>query len=65
MEPTLLDELKTQIKSLSTEDQDHLASMLLMERLKRNKLIMPTLHKRVDDADPVNWKAMEQDTIFK
>ncbi|MBT8036973.1 MAG: hypothetical protein KJO21_05465 [Verrucomicrobiae bacterium] len=54
-----LESLKTSIRQLPPADQDHLASMLLMERLKRNQLIMPALHQRIDDSDPKNWEPWE------
>ncbi|MDC0088003.1 hypothetical protein OAI07_00515 [Akkermansiaceae bacterium] len=60
MELSPLDELSAQIRKLSNSDQDYLASMLLMERLKRNKLVMPTLHKRIDDAEVSDWKSWDK-----
>jgi len=51
-----LDPLKESIRKLSAKEQDHLASFLLMERLKRNTLNMKALHQRVEDADPENWE---------
>jgi len=36
-----------------------MAGFLLVERLKRNSLIMPTLHKRIEDSDPENWQALK------
>ncbi len=59
MELSPLDELSAQIRKLSAADQDQLASMLLMERLKRNKLVMPTIHQRIDDAEADNWQAWD------
>lgn len=56
MDTSSIDELSQQLRKLSAADQDYLASILLMERLKRNKLVMPTLHKRIDDAENDNWK---------
>jgi len=55
-----LEEIQSAIKNLSHAEQDHLAGFLLMERLKRNQLIMPTLHQRIEDADPKNWQTWEQ-----
>jgi hypothetical protein len=54
-----IEQLKTTIRNLPPATQDMLAGMLLMERLKRNKLIMPDIHKRIEDADPENWKTWE------
>ena len=55
-----LENLKATLRKLPAASQDHLAGMLLMERLKRNQLVMPDLHKRVEDADPENWQTWEQ-----
>lgn len=55
-----LETLKETICQLPAEDQDHLASFLLMERLKRNTLNIKALHQRVEDADPENWKSWEK-----
>ncbi|MGJ8677173.1 MAG: hypothetical protein ACSHX0_06630 [Akkermansiaceae bacterium] len=55
-----LEELTAKIRALSQADQDYIASMLLMERLKRNKLVMPTLHQRIDDSEGENWKSFDQ-----
>ena len=55
-----LDNLKATLRQLPSDEQDNLASFLLMERLKRNKLIMPALHQRVEDADPANWQSWEK-----
>jgi hypothetical protein len=60
MDLEALENLKATIRKLPAEDQDNLAGMLLMERLKRNKLIMPEIHKRIEDADPENWKTWEK-----
>jgi len=60
MEISPLEELSAKIRKLPAAEQDYLASMLLMERLKRNKLVMPTLHQRIDDADVDNWKQWEK-----
>lgn len=59
-----LDHLKTIIRALPSGQQDNLAAMLLMERLKRNQLIMPDIHSRVEDSDPKNWQEW-QDTKNK
>ena len=55
-----LDDLKDAIGKLSTNEQDHLAGFLLMLRLKRNQLVMPHIHQRVEDADPKNWETLEK-----
>ncbi len=55
-----LETLKAIIKELPHDKQDHLAGFLLMERLKRNKLIMPALHARIDDSNPENWQSWEK-----
>ena len=55
-----LDNLKATLRSLPAATQDNLAALLLMERLKRNKLVMPDIHKRVEDADPANWQSWEK-----
>lgn len=55
-----LDNLKTTLRSLPAATQDNLAALLLMERLKRNKLVMPDIHKRIEDADPDNWQSWEK-----
>ncbi len=63
MDPELIDQvetLKATLRQLPKEEQDHLASFLFMERLKRNKLVMPTLHQRIEDADADNWKSWEK-----
>ncbi len=54
-----LEQIKQSLLRLSSEDQDHMAGFLLVERLKRNSLIMPTLHKRIEDSDPENWQALK------
>lgn len=56
-----LEQLKATARQLSSSEQDHLAGFLLMERLKRNTLVMPALHQRIEDADPENWSSW-QDT---
>lgn len=55
-----LESLQAAIRQLPADEQDHLAGMLLMERLKRNQLIMPALHQRIEDADPKNWQPWEK-----
>jgi len=60
MDLEALENLKATIRKLPAADQDNLAGMLLMERLKRNKLIMPDIHKRVEDGDPENWQTWEK-----
>ena len=45
-----LEQIKESLSQLSAEDQDHVAGFLLVERLKRNRLVMPSLHYRF--ADP-------------
>ena len=55
-----LENLKATIRKLPPASQDNLAGLLLMERLKRNKLLMPDIHKRVEDADPENWPTWEK-----
>jgi len=59
MDLDTLEELKTTIRKLPPATQDMLAGMLLMERLKRNKLVMPDIHKRIEDSDPKNWQPWE------
>lgn len=59
MEASDLEQIKQSLLRLSSEDQDHMAGFLLVERLKRNSLIMPTLHKRIEDSDPENWQALK------
>ena len=61
----LLDDIKSSLSELSAEEQDHLAGFLLIERLKRNQLVMPALHQRIEDADPDNWETLKksQDSI--
>ncbi|MGB1874401.1 MAG: hypothetical protein ACPH5P_05300 [Akkermansiaceae bacterium] len=56
MDADHLDELKQSLGRLSPGEQDQLAGFLLVERLKRNSLVMPALHKRIDDSDPDNWQ---------
>ncbi|MDG1357603.1 MAG: hypothetical protein P8P36_05365 [Akkermansiaceae bacterium] len=59
MDVTELDQLKECLRKLPPEDQDHMAGFLLVERLKRNSLVMPALHKRVEDSDPENWQTLK------
>jgi hypothetical protein len=54
-----LERIKESLSQLSAEDQDHVAGFLLVERLKRNSLVMPSLHKRVEDSDPENWQTLK------
>ena len=54
-----IEELKAAIRQLPAKAQDHIAGMLLMERIKRNQLVMPVIHQRIDDADPENWQSWE------
>ena len=54
-----LEQIKESLSQLSAEDQDHVAGFLLVERLKRNSLVMPSLHKRVEDSDPENWQTLK------
>lgn len=56
MDSEQIDELKQTLGRLSPDEQDQLAGFLLVERLKRNSLVMPSLHKRVEDSDPDNWQ---------
>lgn len=55
-----LEQLKQTLRQLPPATQDSLAGLLLVERLKRNRLIMPDLHQRMDDADPKKWQSWEQ-----
>ena len=55
-----LEQLQAEIARLSDAEQDQLAGFLLMQRLKRNKLIMPAIHQRIEDADPDNWETLEK-----
>lgn len=59
MNEELLEELKSSLGKLTAPEQDHIASFLMMERLRRNQLVMPVMHKRIDDADPENWQTWE------
>ncbi len=59
MDVSELDQLKECLRKLPPEDQDHMAGFLLVERLKRNSLVMPVLHKRVEDSDPENWQTLK------
>ncbi len=54
-----LDQLKHTIRTLTPQEQDHLAAFLLMQRLKRNQLVMPAIHQRIEDANPDNWESWE------
>ena len=54
-----LEHIKESLSQLSADDQDHVAGFLLVERLKRNSLVMPSLHKRVEDSDPENWQTLK------
>ena len=54
-----LERIKESLSQLSAEDQDHVTGFLLVERLKRNSLVMPSLHKRVEDSDPENWQTLK------
>ncbi len=53
-----LEQLRAEISKLSDTEQDHLAGFLLMQRLKRNKLVMPAIHQRIEDANPDNWETL-------
>ena len=55
-----LDALKTKLGQLSADEQDYIAGFLLIERLKRNSLIMPVLHQRIEDASPENWQPWQK-----
>ena len=55
-----LENLKATLRKLPADTQDHLAGLLLMERLKRNKLIMPDIHQRIEDADPEKWQSWDK-----
>ncbi len=55
-----LENITSELSKLSAEEQDHLAGFLLVERMKRNQLVMPVIHKRVEDADPENWNDWEK-----
>lgn len=54
-----LEHIKESLSQLSADDQDHVAGFLLVERLKRNSLVIPSLHKRVEDSDPENWQTLK------
>ena len=56
----LLDDIKSSLSELSAEEQDYLAGFLLVERLKRNQLVMPALHQRIEDASPENWEPWQK-----
>lgn len=60
MDADHLDELKQSLGQLSPGEQDQIAGFLLVERLKRNSLVMPALHKRIDDSDPDNWQIWQK-----
>ncbi len=51
-----LESLKASLGELSAENQDHIAGFLLVERLKRNSLVLPSLHQRIEDSDAENWQ---------
>jgi hypothetical protein len=55
-----IEPLKESIGKLTDAEQDHLAAFLLMQRLKRNKLVMPAIHQRIEDADPDNWETLKK-----
>ena len=55
-----LENLTNELGKLSVAEQDHLAGFLLVERMKRNQLVMPAIHKRIEDADPENWSTWEK-----
>jgi len=55
-----MEQLTAEIKKLSADEQDHIAGFLLIERMKRNQLVMPVMHQRIDDADPDNWAAWQK-----
>lgn len=61
MDTPELDQIKESLSKLAPEDQDHMAGFLLVERLKRNSLNIPTIHKRVEDSDPENWQPLNED----
>jgi len=50
-----LEDIKASLRKLPHEEQDHIAGFLLMERMKRNQLVMPVIHQRIDDAESENW----------
>ena len=54
-----MEQLTTQLEKLSSAEQDHLAGFLLIQRMKRNQLVMPVMHQRIEDADPENWAPWE------
>lgn len=54
-----MEQLTTEIEKLSVAEQDHLAGFLLVQRMKRNQLVMPVMHQRIEDADPENWVSWE------
>ncbi|MBK1832178.1 hypothetical protein JIN77_15680 [Verrucomicrobiaceae bacterium R5-34] len=60
MDSDHLEELKATLAKLPHTEQDHIAGFLLMERMKRNQLVMPVMHQRIDDAEPENWKTWEK-----
>ena len=61
MSSSELDLLKASLGELSADNQDYIAGFLLIERLKRNSLVLPSLHQRIEDANPDNWQ-LWQDT---
>ncbi|NWK54480.1 hypothetical protein HW115_02580 [Verrucomicrobiaceae bacterium N1E253] len=54
-----LEQLKATLRALPAATQDSLAGLLLMERLKRNTLVMPDIHRRIENADPDQWSKWE------
>ena len=54
-----MEQLTAEIEKLSVAEQDHLAGFLLVQRMKRNQLVMPVMHQRIEDADPENWVSWE------
>ena len=55
-----LSQAKEAIGLLTDAEQDHLASYLLMKRLKRNKLVIHAIHQRIEDADMDNWETAQK-----
>ncbi|MBT8044780.1 MAG: hypothetical protein KJO79_07505 [Verrucomicrobiae bacterium] len=55
-----LEQLKITLAKLTHQEQDYLSSFLLVERLKRNQLVMPAIHQRIEDADPENWQSWDK-----
>lgn len=60
MDHNKLEELTRALQQLSPAEQDYIAGFLLVERMQRNRLVMPALHQRIDDAEPENWQPWEQ-----